>query len=846
MSRVVLSGLRADLRRVLAAAIAIVLGVAFFAATLVLGDSMRAGFRDSFVAGNDGLAAVVRSAARLGNDDAGFDPGTVPVELAERLRTVDGVAAAAIAVEGRAQILDPDGRPIGGDGPPTLAGNWIDDERLSPWDLAEGRAPAASDEVVIDRASARRAGYEVGDTATIRTPDPRTVTVVGVATFAGADSQGPVTHVLFDTATAQDLFLMRRDVATSLRLAAEPGVDEDELVDRIEPLLDESLEALTGSALSAEQLAELESDFLGFFRTMLTGFAVIGLVVAVLTIHNTFAILVAQRSRQAALLRAIGATRRQVLGAVTAESLLVGVVASAAGVSAGIGLAALALAGMDAAGFGAPGSMQWSLTSLALAWTVGVVATLAASVLPAVHASRVPPLAATRELAVDRSGVSRSRVVVGAGLGLVAIATVAVAVTGDPGSPALGALGVLAGVAALVVAGPILARPVATTLGWPIARLRGRVGVLAQRNAVRNPRRTASTASSLMIGVAVVVFFATVAQSLTGYIERTVDAQFGGDLVIEQDSFSGPGLSRALPDRLAELDETAEVVPLLGGALRAGERTLYPTITDVAALDRLVDLDVTSGDVRALGDTGLAVSDHLATDLGWSTGDVVELQISGTPVELTVGAVYRARDLAGDLLLPTGAWERYGPPVAPYVVMIGLAPGIDLDAGRAAVAAVAADESAPAPLDRDDFVDTASAEIDQIIAVIVALLAVAVVIAVMGIGNTMSLSVHERTRELGLLRALGTGRSSVRAAVRWESVIVATFGSVLGLGLGTLGAWVTVDVVSGTESIDVSLAVPVTTFAVITLLGAAAGVLAGLRPARRASRVDVLAALATA
>lgn len=844
MLRVVLSGLRADIRRVAAAAVAVVLGVAFLAATLVLGDTMRGGFRDAFVAGNDGLAAVVRSANQLGNDENGLDLGTVPVELAERIATVDGVANAAVDIEGRAQILDPDGRPIGGDGPPTLAGNWVDDHRLSPWALDDGRAPAAADEVVIDRASARRAGYEVGDLATVRTPDPRTVTVVGIATFAGEDSQGPVTMVLFDTGTAQDLFLGDRDVATAVRVAAEPGVGEDEVADRIEALLEPGLEVLTGSELSAEQLAQLESDFLGVFQAMLLGFAVIGLVVAVLTIHNTFAIIVAQRSRQAALLRAIGASRRQVLGAVTAESVVVGVVASAAGVSAGIGLAALALWGMDSAGFGMPGSMRWSLTSLVLAWAVGVAATLVASVLPAVHASRIAPLAAARELAVDRSGVSRTRTVLGVALGAASVLAIAGATLGDSSSAQLGLIGVLAGVAALVVAGPLLARPLGATLGWPIAKARGRVGVLAQRNAVRNPKRTASTASSLMIGVAVVVFFATTAHSLGVYVGETVDAQFAGDLVIEQDNFSGPGLSYALPQRLDDLAETEVVLPMAWGVLRAGDDVLYPTVTDADAMAALLDLDVTAGDLAALDASTVAVSEHLATDLGWAPGDAVELEIGGHPVDVTVTTTYVARDLVGDMIVDAATWEGHGPPAAPRVIAIGLADGVDLEAGRSAVAAVAAEEAAPPPLDRDAYVEATAGEIDQIITVMFALLAVAVVIAVMGIGNTMSLSVHERTRELGLLRAVGMGRAAVRAAVRWESTIVATFGSVLGVALGTLGAWVALEIVAAEEGVDLALAVPATTFVVVAVLGAAAGILAGFRPARRAARIDVLTAIA--
>ncbi len=841
----VLSGLRADIRRAVSAALAIVLGVSFLAATLVVGDTMRGGFADAFAAGNDGVSVVVRSDTRLGDDDRALDLGTVPVALAERIESVDGVATAALHIEARAQILDPSGRAIGGDGPPTIATNWIDDPRLSPWELAEGRAPSGAGEVVIDRSSARQAGYSVGDTATVRTPDPLTVTVVGIATFAGEDSQGPVTHTLFDTATAQDLFLTDRTVATAIRVAAEPGIEESVTAERTAPLLGPGHEVITGTELSTEQLAELEADFIGFFQTMLLAFAGVGMVVATLTIHNTFAIIVAQRSRQSALLRAVGASRRQVLGTVVAEASAVGIVASAVGVTAGIGLAALATWGMDAAGFGLPGSLRWSLTSLALAWSVGVAATLAAAVLPAVHAARVAPLAAIRGLSIDRSESSRSRQVAGAVLALTSAGALAVTAVSDDVSLTVAGVGVLAALAATIVAGPVLARPIASALGWPVARVRGRSGDLARRNAVRNPRRTASTASSLMVGVAVVVFFATTAHSLTAYIDRTVDAQFAGDLVIEQDGFSGPGLSSTLAPRLDDLPETSLVVPLGVGVMRTGDRVHYPTVTYPGALGSLVDLGPTQGDLTQVDTGGIAVSQSLAEEEGWAVGDDIAVRIGQSDVDLRIAAVFGARDLIGDLVVAADMWDLHGSPAPTRVVLLEGAPGVDLDRARDAVATVASAEAAPPPLDRGEYVDRVSGEIDQLISVMVALLAVAVLIAVLGIGNTLSLAVHERTRELGLLRAVGMARSTVRAMVRWESVIVASFGTVLGVGIGTIGAWAAVRAFGSAEAIDISLVVPLAAFAVIAGLGATAGVVAALRPARRAARTEVLEAMAT-
>jgi putative ABC transport system permease protein len=404
----------------------------------------------------------------------------------------------------------------------------------------------------------------------------------------------------------------------------------------------------------------------------------------------------------------------------------------------------------------------------------------------------------------------------------------------------------VSGLVAVVVAGPVLARPVAAALGWPVARLRGRTGELARRNAVRHPRRTASTASSLMVGVAIVVFFATTAYSLTTYIDRTVDAQFAGDLVIEQDGFSGPGLSRALAPRLDALDETAVVVPMAIGVVRWEDRVLHPTVTEPAGLAELLDLDVREGALETLGESELAVSHQLAEEAGWVLGDVVSLRLgTGPEVDLRIGALFASRDLAGDLIMDRATWDRHGPLVSTRVVLVGLNPTTAVEDAREAVASIAADEAAPAPLDREAYVDRVSGEIDQLIAVMFALLAIAVLIAVMGIGNTMSLSVHERTRELGLLRAVGMARGSLRAAVRWESAIVAAYGSVLGLAVGVVGAAVAVRAFASAEAIDLSLALPTTTFLVIIGLGALAGVVAGVRPARRAARIDVLDAIAT-
>ncbi len=325
------------------AAIKVSVGVAFLAATLVLGDSMRSGFNRAFTEANAGTDVVVRSSTVIGSSETRVRD-TIPAGVLDTVAAVDGVATAAPSIEGTATIIGADGDRIGGDGPPTTGANWIDEPTLNPYRLAEGRAPSADDEVVIDRGSAERGDLAVGDRTTVLTPEPVEVAVVGIATFGDVDSLGPTTYTAFTLDAARDLLLGRPDALSSVLVAAEDGVNRTTLREEIAQLLPARIEALTQQELTAEQEADIESDFLGMFEVILLAFAGIALVVAAFSIHNTFSILVAQRTRESALLRAMGASRRQVLAAVAVEAFVVGVVASAIGLGVGLGLAA----GLDA------------------------------------------------------------------------------------------------------------------------------------------------------------------------------------------------------------------------------------------------------------------------------------------------------------------------------------------------------------------------------------------------------------------------------------------------------------------------------------------------------------------
>ena len=390
MWRITLKSIAAHKRRLLASGLAVLLGVAFLAGTLVLYHTLINGFSDVIAEANKGTDALVRSSLELGQEER-TERGLVDRSLADTIAAVDGVAAVAPRIESSGRIVGADGDPIGG-GAPTIAGNWVDDDRLNPYDLAEGRAPAAPGEVVIDKAAAEDGELVVGDTTVVRLPDRVEVRIVGLATFGGADSQGSATCAGFTADFADEVLLPEPGKATSIAVAAEPGVSQAELVRRLDAVLPDGVEALTGAELTREMEEETQGEDHEAFQQALILFAGVALVVATFTIYNTFSILVAQRTRESALLRALGASRVQVLGSVTAEALAVGLLASVGGIAAGMGLALGLLALMDAIGLTTPASpLALDTSTVAIALAVGVVVTLVASLAPAVRASRVAP-----------------------------------------------------------------------------------------------------------------------------------------------------------------------------------------------------------------------------------------------------------------------------------------------------------------------------------------------------------------------------------------------------------------------------------------------------------------------
>jgi putative ABC transport system permease protein len=829
--------------RVVRTSSAVLLGVAFLAGTLVLGDTMRAGFATAFDAAYAGTDVVVQGDETIGIDLTA-QQRVVPEEVLGLVRSVEGVGGAIPWIEGSAQVIGSDGEPIGGDGPPLIGGNWVDDP-ANPYQLAEGRAPREVGEVVIDRGTARSGSLGVGDTTTVRTPTPVQVTIVGIAAFGREDSVGGSGQTWFTEDDARTHLLGGGSGATSITVRADDGVPADQLATRIDAVLPDGFEALTSEQASAAATAQVGEEFLDVFQIMLLAFTAIALLVAGFSIYNTFTVVLAQRTRESALLRAVGATRRQVLGAIAVESVAVGLLASAGGVVVGLGLAGALLELMGGIGIDLPGGLTVEPSSLLVAAGVGLVVTVTASIVPAIRASGVAPLSALRDAAVDQSAVSRTRAVFGAAALCLGVALVLFAVLTDTDRAlALVGYGALACVVGAVVLGPVVARPAARMLGTPLL-VRPATGALARGNAMRNPRRTAGTASALMIGVAVVALFTVLASSVSAMIRAQVVGEIDSDLLIVDEGFSGAGMSPDLATEISSLDQVDFAVGMgYGAALFDGEEQEF-AVADPGPFGRSLDAGVEAGSIEDLTDDQIAVARTLAESRGYQLGDTVRVTfIDGSVVPLEVGAVYREAALTESAIMPRATWARHTTTDLDAVVAITLARGADPTDARAAVGEVTGRGGAPEAQTPEEYADDVAGQINQLLGIVYVLLALSIVIALMGIANTLALSIHERTRELGLLRAIGQTRSQLRAMVRGEAVLIAVFGTVGGVALGLLLAWGLVSSLDETLASTTVFSAPVAQLALITSVGAAAGVLAAARPARRAARLDVLTAIA--
>ena len=835
MFRLTIKELAARKLRLLTTGLAVLLGVAFMAGTLVFTDTVDASFDSALAEANEGVDAYVRMPSDL---DLGYgEPGPrLDSSLARTVAAVDGVDDVALRINGYAQLVDPDGQPVGDVSKmPAFGSNWVTVDDLNPYELSSGTAPAGDDEIVIDKASAEKSGYAPGDLATVLTQgEPQQFTIAGVATFGSADSPAGATAVLFTDATAESL-LAAPNQADAIAVTADDGLSQGAVAARIRAAVGDDVEVITGATLVAEDQAALAEDFAAF-DTLLLIFALVAVFVGAFIINNTFSITVAQRTREMAMLRAIGASGRQVKRAVLTEAVAVGTLASASGLVAGVGVASGLRAMLSQFGIDLPnGPMVISPQAMLASFAVGLTVTVLSAWLPARRAAKIAPIAALRDVAVDRSASSLRR---GAFGSLITVAGVSAVLTGlSNGALALVGLGALATFVGVSVLGPVLARPVARLLGAPL-RLRGLSGELATRNAMRNPKRTARTAASLMIGVGLVAFLTIFAASAKTSMAGSLDEDFTGTHVVQTGGFDNTsGLSPELADDLRSAPGVDVVAQTrISPAVVDGSETDAFYAVDATTIDQLFELGTVEGDLDALGADGIAVSADQAHDEGWTIGSTVPVTFPTGDATFVVEAIYSgATDWVGSQFVDLEAFQANGAEDLDFRVYVS--------GDETAITGAAADYASADVLDRDAFLDNLTGEIDTILGLFYALLALAVVIALLGIANTLALSIFERTRELGLLLAVGMDRSQVRSTIRWESIIIAVFGTTLGLAVGTFFGWAIVQSLAD-QGID-TLAVPVGSLVVVTVMAGIAGAVAAVMPARRAAKLEVLEALTT-
>jgi putative ABC transport system permease protein len=839
MLKTTISGLMARKLRLFATALSVLLGVAFMAGTFVLTDTIARTFHDLFGSVYVNTDAVVRGRTALPSAEADARRPRVDATLVRTVAGVPGVHAAEGNVFGYAQLVDARGQAIG-KAESAFGLNWNQVAELNPFTLVAGRAPRADDEVVINKAAADQGGFSLDEVATVLVQaGPQRLRIVGVVRFGTADSIAAGNGVMLTQAAAQRL-VAETGRFDDIGVVADHGVSQEQLRDRLAAALP-GADVITGRAMVAESDRAIKAAVKGINQG-LVAFALISLFVGSFIIYNTFSILVAQRGREMALLRAIGASRRQVLGSVLLEAVVVGLLAALGGVAAGFGVAAALRALLSLAGLEIPaGAMVLAPRTVLVSLLTGVLVSAASAVLPARRASKAPPVAAIRELAHDRSGRSRRRVVIGAVVTAAGVAALSIGLLADPKrlvAVGLGAAAIFVGVAVL---GPVLAGPASRLLGAPLPALSGMPGTLARENAVRSPKRTAATAAALMIGVSLVAFIAIYGASTKKALTADVDRTFTADLLVDTGSFAA--LSPGLAERLARLPEVGAAAGMRANTAEIDGATADLAGVDPAAFDRAVGLGVSAGRLRDLDADGIAVSDAVARAKGWSVGQAVRVRFAETGERrLTVAATFRNQDRAGvDYLLAMPGYEANFSDRLDVRVLVKRAQGVGLAAARAAVERVTADYPAARVQDRAEYKRTQSADTDKSLGLLYVLLALAVLIALLGIANTLALSVFERTRELGLLRAIGMARRQIRAMVRWESVIIALFGTSMGLIIGLFFSWAMVKALPD----QATLTVPVGQLALGTLGAALAGVAAAILPARRAAHLDILAAIST-
>jgi putative ABC transport system permease protein len=838
MWKITLKGLLAHKLRLALTAIAIVLGVTFICGTFVLTDTLHNTFTTLFSNVYQNVDFQVRGVAQFSNKSGGAVRNPIPESILPQVLKVPGVETAAGSVQGYAQFVSHDGKAISSGGAPTLGLSFDPDTRISELHIVEGAAPTTSHDVVMDAGTAQKYGFHVADQVRILLPGPsRTFTITGIVRFGTADNLAGATLAAFTLSTAQSV-LGEVGQFDAINVVADPGANKAVVESAIARVLPVGVEVVSGQTVANEQTNDI-NQALSFFSTALLVFAFISLFVGAFTILNTFSIIVGQRTRELALLRIVGASRRQVFRSVLGEAAIVGFVSSLIG----IGLGVLAAVGLEALlrGFGIDlpsGALVFEARTVIVALVVGVGVTVVAAISPARRAVRIPPIAAITGQQTDGDVSFRRRFAWGASLALVGVVALAVGLS----KPAiqlvgLGAVGIFVGVAMLA---PAVARPLSGAIGRPLARILGVSGRLGRENSMRSPRRTSQTAAALMVGIALVSAIAVFGASASRSATSSVDNAISADLIITTNSSGSGSFSNAVPKLVSAVPGVTASSVVYGGQFDVQQSLENLIAVSTQSLSETVILRMTAGSPNVLPQGGLLIDTTTANSDHLAVGDTVPVKFALTgSTTMRIGGIFKSNALIGSYLVSAAFFLRHYENPLPGAVLLKTN-------GSPAVEQGIDNALAPYPnvqvQTRAQFEQAQTNRVNQLLGLVYALLGLAVIIALIGIVNTLMLSVFERTHEIGLLRAVGMKRRQIRAMIRSESVILAIFGAVIGIVIGTgLG----VALVSSLRSQGITdTVVPGSNLVIFLVLSAILGLIAASWPARRAAKLDVLAAIA--
>ncbi|MGW0391935.1 ABC transporter permease [Streptomyces sp. NPDC003042] len=850
MFRTALRNVLAHKARLLMTVLAVTLGVAFVSGTLVFTDTLKKSLSSQSAKSYDGVAVSVTSHGQGRNDEGQKEgePG-ISQQTLDKVKAVKGVATVSGRVSGFAGVGDENGKLIGS-GWANKGSNHtpVKDGKDPRYAFTEGAGPVKADQIALDRETATQGGYRVGDKVRVATNGPvREFSLTGVFTTEDGAVNAGGSLVLFDTRVAQELYL-QPGFYDELSVAATPGTSADQLLNEIMLLLDSkgSATAQTGKALAAQQAKSIEREMSGM-STMLLVFAGISLFVGVFLIYNTFTMLVTQRTKELALLRAVGANRGQVMRSVLAEALVVGALSAAVGLAAGIGLAVGMRSLMDSLGAKIPaGDLVIAPGTVVAALVIGVLVTTLAAVLPAWRTGRIAPVAAMGSAHLPASAKSlKVRNVLGSVISVVGIGLVLLGVnTGGENGRLLVGGGAFFMLIGLIVLLPLLSQPVIAAVRPLLRKVFGVPGKLAAQNAVRNPRRTAVTAASLAIGLTLVTTLSVLGITMGKAVDRMSTDKLKADYKVSMSGGMG-NLDKSVAETLARTPGVTAVSPQADGYFKIGEDFRSASGVNPAAIGALLNIEVLSGSLESLGKGEVAVAEKTARKQKLAVGATLPVRFDdGQKADLKVGAVYK--DLEGLLspyvidnkILSAHSEEQYI-----REVYVNVAGG-ESKAGQQTVVDALGKNPAMTVATRQDMRNEMGGIINLALNIMYGLLGMALIISVLGVVNTLAMSVFERTQEIGMLRAIGLDRGRVKNMIRLEAVVISLFGAVLGVVIGVFLAWAVGTTL--TESVpDYELVLPYDRIGIFLLLAGVVGVLAAMWPARSAARLNMLTAIKT-